>query len=314
MADDARWPALLIRADPADLSRSPDWVELVSAVLDDFSPLAIHDLADVPLPPGGLWDPTHPPIQEPPPAALHWRAFFRAADDRDAARTAIAAAFPALGLQAEEVPDDDWAARSQRGLTAVTAGAFVVAPPWAVPAADPDGPTIIVIEPSRGFGTGHHASTRLCLRALSDTPVRGRRVLDIGTGSGVLAMAAALRGAAVVTAIDVDADAIAAARESARLNAGVAQIDWVIGDIRDPHGPVRAGHWDVVLANLTGGMLMAAAARLRDLLAPGGLVIASGFDRGERPQVEAALGLSCRSAFDEDDWVGLVLARGGEPS
>ena len=121
-----------------------------------------------------------------------------------------------------DLPDDDWVARSQQALTAITAGPFVVAPPWDVPATVADGQHLIVIEPSMGFGTGHHATTRLCLRALGAVDVAGRTVVDVGTGSGVLAMAAALAGAAAVTAIDNDPDAVAAAERSAALNTPAA--------------------------------------------------------------------------------------------
>ena len=102
------------------------------------------------------------------------------------------------------MPDDDWAARSQQSLTAVRAGSFIVAPPWDLPDSPPADVTVIVIEPSMGFGTGHHATTRLCLRLLSDIDVSDLDVLDLGTGSGVLSMAAALRGARRVVGIDVD--------------------------------------------------------------------------------------------------------------
>ena len=301
LAERKVWPALLLRSG----GPPPD---LISATLDDFSPVAIQDLTELPVPPGGLWDPTFPPLPDPPPAPLQWRVFFASTTDRDAAATAIAAAHPSVSVDAEEVADEDWAARSQRELTAITAGAFVVAPPWDIPAEGANGTAIIVIEPSRGFGTGHHASTRLCLRALSDTDVRGRRVLDLGTGSGVLAMAAAIRGARTVTAVDVDPDAIEAARESATLNDGVQNIEWLVGDFRDGQWPALANRWDVVLANLTGGMLIASAPRLRELVG-NGLLIASGFDTTERPRVEEALQLTTRATLTEDEWVGVVLSR-----
>ena len=106
----------------------------------------------------------------------------------------IRAALPQLQLSAVDVPDEDWAARSQQSLTAVTAGPLRRGAALGHPrrAAGADRRVLIVIEPSMGFGTGHHPTTRLCLRLLSGLDVAGPRVLDIGTGSGVLAMAAAL--------------------------------------------------------------------------------------------------------------------------
>ena len=306
MADARVWPALRIEsAGIADAALE----DALAATLDDFSPAAVQDLTELPLPPGGLWDPTFPPPPEPPPAALRWRVFFATAEDRDGARDAVRVAYPQLSLVAEDVPDEDWAARSQRELTAVRSGRFVVAPPWDIPG-DVDA-TVIVIEPSRGFGTGHHASTRVCLRLLSDVDVRGGRVLDLGTGSGVLAMAAVLSGAREVIAVDIDPDAIDSARQSARLNQRVEAIHWLVGDFRE-HGwdALTGGPFDVVLANLTGGMLISSAARIRALIKRGGTLICSGFDENERAAVEQALGLQTRDAAVEESWVGLVLAFG----
>jgi ribosomal protein L11 methyltransferase len=303
LADEKAWPALVIRSSAV---LAADDEETLAALLDDFAPTAIQDLTPLPLPPGGLWDPTYPPPPEPPPAPLRWRVFFTTAGGRDAARTALDAAFPTLEVSADDVGDDDWAARSQRALTAIHAGRFIVAPPWDVPSGSQA--TVIIIEPSRGFGTGHHASTRLCLRALSDIDLRGRRVLDLGTGSGVLAMAAFVSGARDVVAVDIDPDAIDSARESAALNARVAGIHWLVGDFRDRGWDALAGGpFDVVLANLTGGMLISSAARVRELLRRDGLLICSGFDVDEQPRVEEVLGLSRSAAFVEDRWVGLIL-------
>jgi ribosomal protein L11 methyltransferase len=303
LADDKLWPALDLRSREV---LAPEGEDTIAALIDDFAPTAIQDLTELPLPPGGLWDPSYPPLPEPPPAPLQWRVFFTTTDDRDAAGRAIAAAFPELQLSTDEVSDEDWAARSQRALTAVRAGRFIVAPPWDVPSQTDA--TVIVIEPSRGFGTGHHASTRLCLRALSEIDVRGRRILDLGTGSGVLAMAAFVSGARDVVAMDIDQDAIDAARESAALNRRVAGIHWLVGDFRDRGWDALAGGpFDVVLANLTGGMLMSTASRLRELLQRDGILICSGFDQDEQAGVEDALGLSRRAEFVEDGWVGLIL-------
>jgi ribosomal protein L11 methyltransferase len=303
LAEARAWFALTIRETRAAAGTE----DHVALVLDDFSPVAIEDLQTLPLPPGGLWDPTWPLPPDPPPAPLAWRVFFDTGSTRQAAADALHEAFPALSLVSEDVGDEDWAARSQRALTAITAGEIVVAPPWDIPDALPDRHTLVVIEPSRGFGTGHHPSTRLCLRALSSRHVRGQRVLDLGTGSGVLAMAAALRGAAEVVGVDVDPDAIAAARESQHLNHGAAAVAWAVVDFREtPLPPQLAGRWDLVLANLTGGMFRASAARLREIVGEAGCLIASGFDESECDEVLSALQLHSEGSLREDSWVALI--------
>jgi ribosomal protein L11 methyltransferase len=281
-----------------------DSSDILSALLDDLSPAAIEDLADMPIPPAGLWDPTFDPVPDPPPLPLRWRIYFATESDRDRAAVAIRRECPHLSVGASDVDDEDWAARSQAALSAVHAGRFIVAPPWDLPRSVPDGRTLIVIEPSMGFGTGHHATTRLCLQLLSDIDVRGKRVLDIGTGSGVLAMAAALGGAAEVLGLDVDAHAITAALASAAMNPLPPIIRFEVGDFRTaPPAPA-----DVVLANLTGGMLRSTASQLARLEAPGGRLILSGFDLSQVDAVCAAFAdLSEVRRLEEEGWVALEL-------
>jgi ribosomal protein L11 methyltransferase len=282
-----------------------DSEDIISAVLTDFSPVAIHDLAERPLPPGGLWDPTYPPIPDPPPTPLHWNVCFNDADERAQAADAIRAALPNLAIEAVDLPDEDWAARSQAALTAVHAGRFIIAPPWDMPAADVDA-TVIVIEPSMGFGTGHHATTRMCLRLLTDLDVSDLTVLDLGTGSGVLTMAAALSGARRVVGIDVDVDAINSAEASARLNTLPDTIEFQVSDFRS--SPPAAA--EVVLANLTGGMLKSAGSVIATLVKPGGQMILSGFDHTEVDGVIAAFpGFVEVSRLTEDTWIALHLRK-----
>jgi ribosomal protein L11 methyltransferase len=292
------WPALVLRATAVD-----DSEELISAVLTDFNPVAIHDLAERPLPPGGLWDPTYPPIPDPPPTPLHWNVCFSDPGERARAADAIRTLIPNLAIEAIDLPDDDWAARSQQSLTAVRAGRFIIAPPWDLPA-EPADATVIVIEPSMGFGTGHHATTRLCLRLLGTIDVSDQTVLDLGTGSGVLSMAAALSGARTVVGIDVDQDAIGSAEASARLNTLPDTITFQVSDFRrDPPGPA-----DLVLANLTGGMLTSSAQAISALVRPQGQLIVSGFDRSEVDAVVRAFGsLSEAERLTEDNWIALRM-------
>ena len=293
------WPALVLRAKVVD-----DAEELVSGVLTDFNPIAIHDLAERPLPPGGLWDPTYPAIPDPPPTPLHWHVCFSDAGERERAADAIRSLVPGLDIEAVDVPDEDWAARSQRSLTAVRAGRFIIAPPWDVPQ-QPGEATVIVVEPSMGFGTGHHATTRMCLRLLSDIDVSDQTVLDLGTGSGVLSMAAALSGARRVVGIDVDQDAIDSAESSARLNTLPDTITFQVADFRTA-APMPA---DLVLANLTGGMLTSSAPEITALIHPGGSLIVSGFDDSEvKGVISAFSSLAESQRLSEDGWVALRLS------
>ena len=290
----------MLRASAVD-----DSEDLVSLVLADFSPVAIHDLAERPLPPGGLWDPTYPPIPDPPPSPLHWNVCFSDAGERGRAAEAIRSAAPHLSIEQLDLPDEDWAARSQQSLKAVRAGRFIVAPPWDLPA-EGAGATVIVIEPSMGFGTGHHATTRMCLQLLSDLDVSDLTVLDLVTGSGVLSMAAALAGARRVVGIDVDQDAIDSAETSARLNTLPDSITFEVSDFR--HRPPAAA--DIVLANLTGGMLTSSAGAIAELVRPSGRLIVSGFDHTELDGVTAAFSsLGEVRRVSEDNWIALELAK-----
>ena len=299
------WPALELRA--ASLADPENADDLVPALLDDYSPIAIEDLAERPLPPGGLWDPTYPPIPDPPPTPLHWRVFFGTDAGRDEAAQAIRDAFPSIAIAYVELPDEDWAARSQKSLTMVHAGRFIVAPPWDMPADEVDA-TVIVIEPSMGFGTGHHATTRMCLRLLSDLDVSDLTVLDLGTGSGVLTMAAALSGARHVLGIDVDVDAIQSAETSARMNTLPDTLKFQVSDFRS--SPPAAA--DVVLANLTGGMLTSSGPAIAVLVKAGGQIILSGFDHTEVDAVLAAFGGFTETArLTEDHWIALLLRAAG---
>ena len=300
MADLRTWPALLIEA--PDIDTDGDREGRLAALLDDFAPAAIEDLAVLPLPPGGLWDPSFPPIPSPPLTPLRWRVFFASPEARVLAQDAVTRQLPDLATTLEDVPDEDWAARSQRELRAVVAGPFIVAPPWDQPSDVPPGSTLIVIEPSMGFGTGHHPTTRLCLKLLATFDVHGARVVDIGTGSGVLAMAAVLRGAADVAGLDIDPDAVRCAESGASLNGLRELVTFVEADFRTTPPPPA----DLVFANLTGGMIVTSAVALATLVRPGGHLLLSGFTREERPAVfEAMRELSLVRSETEDDWCAL---------
>lgn len=305
LAEPRFWPALILRA-PAVSPSGESSHDAVSVLLDDLDPAAIEDLEPVPVPGSGLWDPTAAPVPEPQSQMLDWRVYFKSDRERDHAAAVLTTHLGFLAVTRVDVRDQDWAARSQQSLRAVRAGAFIVAPPWDVPR-DPEGATLIIIEPSMGFGTGHHPTTRLCLKALGRCELRDRSVLDIGTGSGVLAVAAALRGAAPVRGVDADRDAIASAEASVTANHVERSVQLAVLDFRQ--GALEAA--DALLANLTGGMLTSSAGCLSGLVHPAGTLILSGFDHTEEAGVREAFASWTPAERDEEEgWIALTMMRG----
>jgi ribosomal protein L11 methyltransferase len=161
-----------------------------------------------------------------------------------------------------------------------------------------------------GFGTGHHASTRLCLAQLQRLPLDGRRVLDVGTGSGILAIAAHLLGAASALGIDYDDDALAAATENVDRNGAAGGVELRTFDLDREH-PRSLGVFELVLANLTGGHLEQRAPQIAAFVAPGGQLVASGFQTREAGDVRAALeaaGLTFVSDDEEEGWMAALFS------
>lgn len=277
------WPALDIRF-PSSGAGQP-LKDLLLAALDDWRPTA---------------------IDEPDPADFALRAYFPTEGARADAVRGLQDRFASSGVivQPVDVPDEGWAERSQSALRAVRVGQLTIAPPW--DAGDPGDPRrTIIIRPSMGFGTGHHASTRLCLNALQRLEVMGRDVCDVGTGSGVLALAAVRLGANHVTAIDTDPDALAAARENVELNGAGKRIELRLGDFGAQEDAIA----DVVTANLTAALL---TARVRDLIrlaTPAGHLILSGFTFEEERLVMSAFAVRTRLIWrgDEDGWAAAIL-------
>jgi ribosomal protein L11 methyltransferase len=238
------------------------------------------------------------------------RVFFSTAAARDAAREALGPGFASTAI---EVSDEDWARRSQENLQPITVGRITVAPPWAqAPGPEsrdpsPQPPSIrIVITPSMGFGTGHHATTRLCLAALQALDLKGLVVLDVGTGSGVLAIAAERLGASKATGIDVDPDALQSARDNLTANPDVRGVSFDLVDLTATSLPAA----DVVTANLTGAMLVRSATTLLGAVRPAGTLIVSGILAHERDEVCRAMA-PARVWWEreEDGWVGVAVKK-----
>lgn len=281
-------PALIIRF---HIGTTAPVRDRLLALLSDYDVVAIHE--------DDLTAPTE------------WTVHFTSAQARDAAAQAIAdeGEFALIELEGRDVEDEDWAARTQADLPAIRIGRIIVAPPWDLPKeADPSAITVL-IEPSRGFGTGHHQSTRLCLTLLQSVQLSGITVLDVGTGSGVLAITAAKLGAAYVRAIDNDPDAVENARENIAANGVEKTVEAHVVDFT----ATSLEPADLVTANLTGTLLSRYLSDLARLVRPGGSMIVSGFNIDEKPRVEeaAAALFAISETAEEDDWFAFVLRRAG---
>jgi ribosomal protein L11 methyltransferase len=187
---------------------------------------------------------------------------------------------------------------------------LVIRPTWRRHRAGP-GEVVIALDPGMAFGTGLHPTTRLCLAALEDLADDGRlagaRVLDVGCGSGILAIAALGLGAASALGVDTDPVAVEATIANARRNRSGRRIRAREGSL-----PSDAPPFDVVLANLVAGVLVSLAAPLRRELRPGGTMVASGIFVDRETEVRAAFeaaGLVVEARSGEGDWVALVARR-----
>ena len=215
-------------------------------------------------------------------------------------------------LETRVVQEEDWADAWKTHFPVLRVGRrLVIRPTWRDHEAAP-GDVVLALDPGMAFGTGLHPTTRLCLAALEDLAderrVRGARVLDVGSGSGILSVAAGLLGARSVVAVDTDP----IAAESTAANAGLNKLDDVIV-ARRGSVPVADPPFDVVLANLIASLLVDLAAELRQSVAPGGRLIASGIFIDREAEVAGAFedaGLHVVGRLAETDWVALTAAAG----
>jgi len=231
-------------------------------------------------------------------------AFAKVSDVRDALGHLQAFGLGPIGeLVARRVDDKDWLESWKAEFVPIRIGAFLVRPTWSeAVAADC---FELVLDPGMAFGTGLHPTTQQCLEALSTLPLEGKSALDVGTGSGILAIAAAKRGASPVVAVDTDSLAVGAARENAVRN-GVA-IPVGEGSAADV-----PGRFDVVIANIVSPVLQRIAPDLAARLSDGGTLLVAGIsapaERATREALESAR-LEVLDRTVRDDWVALALRR-----
>lgn len=220
----------------------------------------------------------------------------------------VLAYFPAplelpFGGRWEELPDEDWLEAWRRDLKPVRAGPFWVLAPWHPLEA---GGIPLVIEPSMAFGTGHHETTRLALAALAQHVEPGQRVLDLGTGSGILAIAAAKLGAEAL-GVDIDPSVLPLAEENAKRNGVAVRFLWGSLEEALPQGPFA-----LLVGNLFAELHVTLAPRYREALLPGGRLLLTGILREKAPLVDRALeeaGFSPLGSEEEGEWVLLAYRR-----
>jgi ribosomal protein L11 methyltransferase len=315
VGDDA-WLELAVTCDP-------EAVEAVSEILSRVAPGGVSVEPGFRLTGEGLGavaDPSRPATV---------RAYVAARDGR-AAREAVATTDRALGhLQAfglreigelvtAVVHESEWATAWRRHVRVMRIGRrIVIRPTWRRHRRVP-GDVVIAMDPGMAFGTGLHPTTRLCLAGIerwADEGLLGQgaapdgsaRLLDVGCGSGVLAIAAGLFGAGELVGVDTDPIAIDATLANARRNRMVRRVRAWVGSV-----PTVARPFDLVVANLVASVLVAIAPELRDELRPGGRLLASGIFVDREDDVRSALvasGLAIVRRDAEGEWVALDVER-----
>jgi ribosomal protein L11 methyltransferase len=294
-------------------------VEAVSEILTRFAPGGTSvepgfELSNEGL--GAVIDTTKPAIV---------RAYLPGIDP-GAVEAAIAEATVALGhlqafglrpignLETRVVREDDWAEAWKSHFPVLRVGRrLVIRPTWRRHRRNPDD-VVLSLDPGMAFGTGLHPTTRLCLAALETLADEGllargsgrggsARVIDVGCGSGILAIAAGKLGAGELLGVDTDVIAVEATAANAQLNGQARRLRVRQGSLPSGDGP-----FDIVLANLIATLLVQLAVPLRDELAPGGRILASGIFKDREGDVRAALeaaGLQVGRRWAEEDWVAL---------
>lgn len=218
---------------------------------------------------------------------------------------------PLPRLRYRPVEDLDWSEMWRQHFTTLRVGRLLVHPSW-----EPveGGALAISLDPGRAFGTGQHATTQLCLAAIERACAPGDVVLDVGTGSGILALAAARLGASHVDAIDTDPDAVESAKENARRNGLEGSVRISRGSLG--HGQAREEQYDLVVANISAAVVCELLPAIARALRPAGRAIVSGFMTDRAREVTAA----ARSAglvepaveADEDgEWCAVVARKAG---
>jgi ribosomal protein L11 methyltransferase len=207
-----------------------------------------------------------------------------------------------------QIQDRDWTAGWKESIPVLHLGRrIVIKPSWREYVVQP-AELLLEMDPGLAFGTGLHPTTQLCVEALEDLVRPGMRVLDLGTGTGILALVAAKLGAEDILAVDNDVNAVAVARRNARVNAVAHQIRVLHGSLAEVGEP-----YDLVVANILAHIIIAmAAAGLAARMRRGGTLVVSGILEEQADEVAAALiaqGLSVVERRQRENWMALIAQK-----
>ena len=210
------------------------------------------------------------------------------------------------------VNEEDWANAWKEFFHVTHIGKRIVIRPSWRDYTPRDDEVVIELDPGMAFGTGLHPTTRMCLEQLESYARPGMRVLDVGTGSGILAIAAAKLGAASVYGIDNSSVAVESATENIAVNGLKDRVSIALGTLDEAGAARLAGQFDLVLANIIARVIGSIAPQLAQVLKPGGLLITSGIIEERRHEAEQPLlaaGLQLLAEAKIDDWITLMLKK-----
>ena len=213
-------------------------------------------------------------------------------------------------LIVEEVPEQDWQESWKSHFHLLKIGRRMVIKPSWIDYQEEAEDVVIEIDPGMAFGTGYHPTTYTCLQALEQSVKPGASILDLGTGSGILTIAALGLGAASVVALDIDSQAVRAARQNFRRTGNSRRV--TLGQGTLPHGAAGLGQFDLVVANISARAICDRAPFICSALNPQGVLIASGMICDQQKQVVDTfqeLGYSLIQEWPREDWVTLVFRK-----
>ena len=202
----------------------------------------------------------------------------------------------------EMAQDEDYIQQARENFDQIFVRDFIITPSWKEYSGDK---MKIILDPGMAFGTGQHETTKLSLDLMQDIDIKGKRVFDIGTGSGILAIGASLLGASEIEACDIDEGAVKAAKENAKVN-NIHNIKSFYGDLLE----FGSGKYDLIISNILSGIIIELLEDLPSYIHKDSQMIFSGIlveEKDKMTEVFKEAGFSILKEKEEGDWIGFLL-------